>query len=31
VLDAVKVKGINPDFIKHGLEPIYLEGFKPFR
>lgn len=31
VLDAAKTKGINPDFIKHGKEPIYLEGFTSFR
>lgn len=31
VLDAAKAKGINPDFIKHGKEPIYLEGFTSFR
>lgn len=30
VLDAAKVKGINPDFIKLGKEPIYLEGFTSF-
>lgn len=27
VLEAVKAKGINPDFIKHGKEPVYLGGF----
>ncbi|WP_394026439.1 hypothetical protein [Desulfovibrio falkowii] len=31
VLDAAKAKGINPDFIKHSLEPVYLEGFTPLR
>lgn len=31
VLDAAKTKGINPDFIKQGTEPIYLEGFTPLR
>ena len=27
VLEAAKAKGINPDFIKHGKEPVYLGGF----
>lgn len=31
VLDAAKAKGINPDFIKHSNEPIYMEGFTSFR
>ena len=31
VLEAAKVKGINPDFIKIGKDPVYLEGFTPFR
>lgn len=31
VLDAAKAKGINPDFIKNGKEPIYQEGFTTFR
>lgn len=31
VLEAAKAKGINPDFIKSGTEPIYLEGFMPLR
>lgn len=31
LLDAAKAKGINPDFIKNSKDPIYLEGFTPFR
>lgn len=31
VLDATKAKGINPDFIRSGTEPVYLEGFTPLR
>lgn len=31
VLEAAKTKGINPDFIRTGKEPAYLEGFTPFR
>ena len=31
VLEAAKTKGINPDFIRSGKEPVYLEGFTPFR
>ena len=31
VLEAAKAKGINPDFIRSGKEPVYLEGFTPFR
>ena len=31
VLDAAKGKGINPDFIRSGTEPVYLEGFTPLR
>ncbi len=31
VLDAAKAKGISPDFITHGTEPVYLEGFTPLR
>ena len=31
VLEAAKAKGINPDFIRTGKEPVYLEGFTPFR
>lgn len=31
VLEAAKAKGINPDFIRTGKEPVYLEGFAPFR
>ena len=31
VLKAAKAKGINPEFIRTGKEPIYLGGFTPFR
>ena len=31
VLEAAEAKGINPDFIRSGKEPVYLEGFTPFR
>ena len=31
VLEAAKTKGINPEFIKSGKEPVYLEGFTPIR
>lgn len=27
VLEAARAKGINPNFIKNGTEPVYLEGF----
>ena len=26
VLDAARTKGINPEFIKHGTEPVYLDS-----
>lgn len=31
VLEAAKAKGINPEFIKNGREPIYPEVFSPLR
>ena len=31
VLEAARVGGINPEFIKHGKEPIYLEGAGPIQ
>lgn len=31
VLEAATAKGINPDFIRSGTEPVYLEGFTPLR
>ena len=26
VLEAAKVKGINPEFVKHGTKPVYLDS-----
>ena len=31
VLEAAKAKGVNPDFIRSGMEPVYLEGFTHLR
>ena len=31
VLEAARAKGVNPDFIKNGTEPVYLEGFTSLR